>query len=78
MCVMTSAFFILHFKGTIMFTHFFLMREWPSGKVSVTVSKFNAYFPHITGCFYLQMCAVFSLTNVNATTRLQNSTNSEN
>ena len=54
-----------------MFMHF-LMREWPSGKVSVTVSKFNAYFPHTTGCFYLQINAVFSMTNVNVTSRRHN------
>ena len=43
------------------------MKKWPSGKVSVTVSKFkNAYSPHITGYFYLQIYAVFSMTNVNA------------
>ena len=65
MCIMTSKFIILHFKGTIILTHF--MREWSSGNVSVTVSKFNAYFPHITGCFHLQMYAVFSMTNVNVT-----------
>ena len=47
-----------------MFMHFFLMSEWPSGNTSATVSKFNAYFLHITGCFHLQICAVFSLTNV--------------
>ena len=42
---------------------------WPSDKVSFTVSNFNAYFPHITGCFHLQICAVFSLANVNLTSR---------
>ena len=52
----------------------FLMREWPSGKVWVTFSKFNAYFPHITGCFHLQIYAVFSLTNVNVTSRWHNFT----
>ena len=41
------------------------MREWPSGKVLVTVSKFNVYFPHLTGCFHLQTYAVFSMTSVN-------------
>ena len=51
-----------------MFMHF-LMREWSSGKVSVTVNKFNAYFPLITGCFHLQICAVFSLTKDNVTSR---------
>ena len=45
----------------------FLMREWSSGKVLVTVGRFNPYFPHITGCFHLQICAVFSLTDVNVT-----------
>ena len=52
-----------------MFMHFFLMSEWPSGNISATVSKFNAYFPHIIGCFHLQICAVFSLTKVNVTSR---------
>ena len=61
MCIMTSKFNILHFKGTILFKHF-LMREWLSAKV--TFSKFIAYLPHITGCFHLH-CAVISLTNVN-------------
>ena len=44
------------------------MREWPSGKVSVTVSKFNVYSLH-----FLQICDVFSLTNVNVTSRGHNS-----
>ena len=39
------------------------MKEWSSGKVSITVSKLNAYyFPHIPGYFHLQICAVFNLT----------------
>ena len=53
-----------------MFTHF-VMREWPSGKVSVTVSKFNAYVPHITGCFHM-LYAVFSMTNANVKFRGHN------
>ena len=36
MCIMMSKFIILHFKGTVMFS-ILMMREWPSGKVSVTV-----------------------------------------
>ena len=52
------------------------MREWPSGKVSVTFSKFNAYFPHILGSLHSQMYAVFSMTNVNATSRCPNFTGS--
>ena len=52
MRIMKSKFIILHFKGIIMFTNFFVMREWPSGKVSVSVNRFNAYFPYITGCFH--------------------------
>ena len=61
---MTSKFIILHFKGTIMFTYFSdeRMAKWQGFRV--TVSKFLAYFPHITGCFHL-LCAVISLTNVN-------------
>ena len=43
------------------FGYIFLMKEWPSGKVSVTFSKLNAYFPHILGSS--QMYAVFSMTN---------------
>ena len=41
-----------------MFTHFSdeRMAKW---KVSVTVNTFNAYFLYMTGCFYLQICAVF-------------------
>ena len=39
------------------------MAKWQ--KVSATVSKFNAaYFPHITGCFHLQIYALFSMTSV--------------
>ena len=68
MGIMTSKFTILHFIGTIMFT-LFLMSEWQSGKVLVTFSNLNAYFPHITGCFYLQIYAVFSMTDVNVTSR---------
>ena len=45
------------FKGNIMLTHF-VMREWPSGKVLVIVSKFNAYVPHITGCFLIMVIKV--------------------
>ena len=52
------------------------MREWSSGKVSVTVSKFNAYYPHITGCFHLKIYAVFSMTNVNVTSHWHNFTGS--
>ena len=48
MCIMTSKFIILPFKGTLIFTQFFFRKN---GQISVTVSKFNAYFPHITGCF---------------------------
>ena len=66
MCIMTSKFISLHFKGTIMFTHFSDERM-AIGKVLVTVSNFNAYFPHITGCFHLQIYAVFTMTNVNVT-----------
>ena len=33
-----------------MFTHF---SDERSGKVLVTVNKFNAYLPHTTGCFHL-------------------------
>ena len=62
MCTMTSKFNILHFKGTMIFTHFY-------EKVSGTVSKFNAYFPHITGCFHLQIHAIFSMTDVNVMSR---------
>ena len=61
---MTSKFSVLHFKGIKLFTHFFLMRKWPSGKVSATVSKFNVCFLYITGCFHLYW-AVISLTNIN-------------
>ena len=25
-------------------------------------SNFNAYFPHITGCFHLQIYAVYNMT----------------
>ena len=51
-----------------MFTHF-SDKRMAKCIVLVTVSKFNAYFPHITGCFHLQIYAVFSLTNVNVTSR---------
>ena len=40
------------------------MREWPSDKVSVTVSKLSIYFPHIIRCFHLHY-AMLCLTNVN-------------
>ena len=43
------------------------MRDWPSGKVSVTVSKFNALFGFITGCFYLHIYAVFSMFSASDT-----------
>ena len=68
MSIVTSKFIILHFKGTILFMHFSDERM-AKCIVSVTVSKFNAYFPHILGCFHLQSYAVFSMTNVNETTR---------
>ena len=50
-----------------MFTHFSeeRMTMW---QISVTVSKFNAYLPHITGCFHLH-CAVASLANVDVNVR---------
>ena len=38
-------------------------------KFRLQLSKFNAYFPRIAGSFHLQICAVFSLTNVNLTFR---------
>ena len=52
MYIMMSKFIILHFKGSIMFTHVSdeIMGKWPS---FVTVNKFNAYFPQITGFFHL-------------------------
>ena len=43
MCIMTSKFIILHFKGTIMFKHFSDERMAKWQRVSVTVSNFNAY-----------------------------------
>ena len=48
---------------------FFLVREWPNDKLLVTFSKFNAYFPHIIGCFHLQLYVEFNMTNVNVTLR---------
>ena len=45
------------------------MGEWPSGKVSATVCKFNAYFLYITGRFRLHW-AVISLSNTDDTIKL--------
>ena len=41
MCIMTPKFTILLFKGTIKCLKKILMREWPSGKKSVTVTVAN-------------------------------------
>ena len=46
-----------------MLTHF-LMRAWPSDKVSVTVSKLSVYFKHTVRCIHLHD-AVLCLTKVN-------------
>ena len=71
MYTMTSKLIILHFKGTIMFTHFYdkRMDKWQSW---LTFSKLNANFPHLTGYFHLQIHAVFSMTNANAMSRCHN------
>ena len=38
------------------------MREWPSDNVSVTVSKFNAYFLHIP-CLIDVQCVFFVIVH---------------
>ena len=48
-----SKFICLHFKAIYTVCAFFLIREWSSDKVSVTVSKYGVYFSHVIRCFYL-------------------------
>ena len=62
--IMVSKFVILQALYDPLCLCVYLMREWSSDKISITVSKFSVNFPHIICCFYLHY-AELGLTNVN-------------